>query len=138
MTTPDERPDLPPAQEAGAQVPPATPATPGMAPGTTPPPGADLRTTLEDSARAFDQRAQALGREAEAAVNRLGANPAVRDTVDVAGRIWGLVLLAFGLWFFADVTLRWNLPSVAWDQLWPVILIVLGGLVVVRGMARRS
>jgi hypothetical protein len=98
----------------------------------------DLRTTLEDGARTLDLRAQALGREAEAAARRWGENPAVKETADLAGRLWGLVLLGFGLWFFADVTLKLDLPSLRWGELWPVILIVLGGFVVLRGLARRS
>jgi hypothetical protein len=120
MTTPNERPDLPP-------VPPATsPTAPAQ------------RFDLEGRAEALGHRAEGLGHEAEAAVARLGQNPAVRETFDFAGRLWGLVLLAFGIWFFADVTLRMDLPAVAWDDLWPVALILLGGLVVARGIARRN
>jgi hypothetical protein len=136
MTTPNERPDIPPLPPAGpepADVPPAQPAP--AAPAAT---GVDLRTTLEDGARTLDLRAQALGREAEAAARRWGENPAVKETADLAGRLWGLVLLGFGLWFFADVTLELDLPSLRWGELWPVILIVLGGFVVLRGLARRS
>lgn len=120
MTTPDERPDLPPDQPAAA------------------PTSSAPRIDFEARAEALGRRAEGLGREAEAAAARLGANPAVRETVDLAGRLWGLVLLAVGIWFFADVTLRLDLPAVAWDDLWPVVLIVLGGLVVLRGVARRS
>ena len=135
MTTPTERPDLPPDQPAQSRSPaPGAPA----AQSASPAPGADLRASLEGGARAFDERAQALGREAEQAVARLGANPAVRATADLAGRLWGLVLLGFGIWFLLDVTLRMDLPPVAWDQLWPLILIVLGGFVVLRGMGRRT
>ena len=136
MTTPNERPDIPPLPPAGpgpADAPPTQPAP--AAPAAT---GADLRTTLEDGARTLDQRAQALGREAEEAARRWGENPAVKETADLAGRLWGLVLLGFGLWFFADVTLKLDLPSVRWSELWPVILIVLGAFVVLRGLARRS
>ena len=136
MTTPNERPDIPPLPPAGpgpADVPPAQPAP--AAPAAA---GADLRTTLEDGARTLDQRAQALGREAEEAARRWGENPAVKETADLAGRLWGLVLLGFGLWFFADVTLKLDLPSLRWGELWPVVLIVLGGFVVLRGLARRS
>jgi len=136
MTTPNERPDIPPLPPAGpgpADAPPAQPAP--AAPTAT---GADLKTAFEDGARALDVRAQALGREAEAAARRWGENPAVKETADLAGRLWGLVLLGFGLWFFADVTLRLDLPSLRWGELWPVILIVLGGFVVLRGLARRS
>jgi len=139
MTTPNERPDVPPLPTSAAEPadsPPAQPAAAAAAgPSTV---GADLRTALESGARTFDERAQALGREAEAAAKRWGENPAVKETADVAGRIWGLVLLAFGLWFFADVTLRLDLPNVRWSEVWPVFLIVVGGFVVVRGLARRS
>lgn len=128
MTTPTERPDLPPDD-------PARFAPPAQA---APTQGADLRASLESGAEALGERAQALGKEAEQAVARLGANPAVRETADLAGRLWGVVLLAFGIWFLLDVTLRMDLPAVAWDQLWPVVLIVLGGFVVLRGMARRT
>ena len=120
MTTPTERPDLLSDQPAAGPPPPAS------------------RLDIEDRAEALGQRAEALGHEAEAAVARLGANPAVRETFDLAGRLWGLVLLAVGAWFFADVTLRLDLPAVAWDDLWPVALILLGGLVVVRGVASRA
>ena len=136
MTTPNERPDIPPLPPAGpgpADVPPAQPAPAAPAPTEV-----DLRTTLEDGARTLDQRAQALGREAEAAARRWGENPAVKETADLAGRLWGLVLLGFGLWFFADVTLKLDLPSLRWGELWPVVLIVIGGFVVLRGLARRS
>lgn len=120
MSEPNEHPGLPPSQP---EAPPAAPA-----------PAFDL----EARAEAFGQRAESLGHEAEAAVTRLGQNPAVRETFDLAGRLWGLVVLGFGLWFFADVTLRMDLPAVAWDDLWPVALILLGGLVVLRGVARRA
>lgn len=135
MTSPNERPDVPPV--------PATPAEPAMAPSQPAPAapaatGTDLKAALEDGARTLDQRAQALGREAEAAARRWGENPAVKETADIAGRLWGLVLLAFGLWFLADVTLDMDLPNVRWSEVWPVLLIVLGGFVVIRGLARRS
>ena len=91
-----------------------------------------------DTARRIDEKAQALGREAEAAANRLATNPAVQDAADAASRIWGLVLLVVGLWFMAAITLRLDLPSVAWSDFWPLILIAFGALIVVRGLARRS
>lgn len=147
MTTPDERPDLDPAA-------PASPETPAFAPVSAPAPlesahagpaaarpeatGGELKSRIESGARAFDQRAQALGREAETAVTRWGENPAVKETADIAGRVWGLVLLAVGLWFLADVTLKLDLPSFAWRDLWPIALIALGAIVVLRGLMRRA
>jgi len=64
----------------------------------------------------------------------------VADAVPFAGnaaaRVWGLVLLAVGLWLFATITLNLALPNVAWGDLWPLFLIVLG-LSVVLGSGRR-
>ena len=94
--------------------------------------------TRNDRARMIDEKAQALGREAEDAVNRLATNPAVRDAADTAGRVWGLILLVAGLWLFAAITLRLDLPNVAWADFWPLLLIVFGGLIVIRGLARRG
>lgn len=136
MTEPEERPDLPLRAPASTDPAGAPPAQAASAAGAEP--GADLKQALERGARAFDQRAQALGREAEAAVTRWGENPAVRETADVATRVWGLVLLGFGLWFFADVTLGLDVPSVAWRDLWPAVLIALGAVIVLRGMTRRG
>ncbi|OGO55038.1 MAG: hypothetical protein A2V84_03765 [Chloroflexi bacterium RBG_16_70_13] len=128
---------MPPAPPAPTTPPaPAAPTTP-PAPPAPAAAGTDLRTAFESGARAFDERAQALGREAEGAARRWSESPAVKETADLAGRLWGLVLLALGLWFLADVTLDMALPNVRWNELWPVILILIGGFVVLRGMARR-
>jgi len=126
MTTPDEQPDIPPVPPTPIDAPPPASTAPD-------PP----RPSFEERAEAFGQRAESLGHEAEAAAMRLGSNPVVRQTADVAGRVWGLVLIAFGLWFFADVTLGMNMPAVAWRDLWPLLLIVVGAIIVMRGMTRR-
>ena len=73
----------------------------------------------------------------EAAATRLASNPEVRAAGDVAARLWGLVLLAIGLWFLARVTLRVPVPDVAWGELWPVVLIGLG-LIVIVSAGRRA
>jgi uncharacterized membrane protein len=56
------------------------------------------------------------------------------------GRWWSLVagifLLTLGLWFFADRTLELDMPDIRWSQLWPVILIVIGVVVLVGAMRR--
>lgn len=119
MTTSDERPDVTapdPAPEA-----PAPSARPGGF-----------------GARTLEARAEAFGRETEAVFDRLAKNPAVEGTIDIGSRVWGLMLLAFGLWFLADVTLGLDLPAVAWRDLWPVALIALGLVIVLRGATRRT
>jgi hypothetical protein len=56
---------------------------------------------------------------------------------DAAGRIWGLVLLVAGLWLFARITLKLDVPMIPWGDLWPILLIVLGGLVILGATRRR-
>lgn len=100
-----------------------------------------------ESARSFEERmnrfgeeareaGERLGRKAEAAGQRWSRDPAVMRAGDTATRIWGLLVLAVGLWFLADVTLGYDMPNVAWRDLWPVLLIGIGVVVVVRGMTR--
>jgi fatty acid desaturase len=92
--------------------------------------------------RAFGQeastRGQQLGREAQAAGDRWSKDPGLVRVASTASRIWGLILVLVGLWFFAQVTLGYSLPAVPWGELWPVALVVLGLLVIARGMARRA
>ena len=78
-----------------------------------------------------------FGRRAEAAGARWSKEPGVVRAADTASRIWGLIVLAIGLWFLADVTLGYDMPSIAWRDLWPVLLIGIGLVVVIRGMTRR-
>lgn len=53
-----------------------------------------------------------------------------------ADLLFGLLFLGVGLWLLADVSLGLDLPRVRWGDLWPVLLIVLGGWVLL-GAARR-
>ena len=53
-----------------------------------------------------------------------------------AAVIVGLVLIGVGLYFFVDRTLGIDLPDIRWSSLWPVILIVLGAIVLVRSVRR--
>lgn len=52
--------------------------------------------------------------------------------------VWGVLLIAIGLWFFAERTLRIDLPTIPWGDLWPVLLIGLGAWILLRGALRRS
>jgi hypothetical protein len=114
-----------------------------QAPGTTP----DAATA--PGSESFEQRMGQLGREAEAAGKRIGAqaetmgrrlaaDPGVQTAGDTIARAWGLVLIAVGAWFVADITLGLEMPTIAWRDLWPVVLIVIGVAVVLRGMTRRT
>jgi hypothetical protein len=49
----------------------------------------------------------------------------------------GVVLLAVGLWYFADRTLGLDLPPLNWRDLWPIALIILGAWIVAGPYLRR-
>jgi hypothetical protein len=97
---------------------------------------------LADRMKALGQEAQArgeqLGREAQAAGDRWSKDPSMIRAANTAGRVWGLILIAAGAWFLADVTFGYSLPTIPWRDLWPALLVVLGLFVIFRGMARRA
>ncbi|HTK44303.1 MAG TPA: hypothetical protein VL749_02975 [Patescibacteria group bacterium] len=124
---------------------PAPGSTSGQPTGTPPP---ETSAAAQDRPLTFEERMDRFGHEAgeagerfgkraEEAANRWSKDPGMVRAADTAGRIWGLLVLAVGVWFFADVTLGYDMPSVAWSDLWPIALIGIGLLVVVRGMTRR-
>lgn len=65
-----------------------------------------------------------------------------RPSSDDPGRlgtiVFGVILVAVGLWFFADQTLGLDMPRLRWSELWPILIILLGGWIVLGSMRRRS
>ena len=49
----------------------------------------------------------------------------------------GLVILAIGVYYLLDVTLGLDLPRFRISSLWPLLLVAIGGLIVVRALGRR-
>lgn len=49
----------------------------------------------------------------------------------------GVIILLVGLWFFASRTLGLDLPDLDWNQLWPLILIGVGGWIVLGAVRQR-
>ena len=50
--------------------------------------------------------------------------------------IGGTIILLIGLWFLATTTLGLELPRIDWHTYWPLILIVVGLLVILRAFRR--
>jgi uncharacterized integral membrane protein len=57
------------------------------------------------------------------------------DTVTL---VWGVILLAVGIWFFLDNTLGIEMPRIQWADVWPVIVIAVGVFVILQGLRRRT
>ena len=57
---------------------------------------------------------------------------------NVASILVGLVFLGIGIWYFLDTTLGLTMPDVEWDNIWPILLIVIGGVIVFRAATDRD
>jgi hypothetical protein len=49
----------------------------------------------------------------------------------------GLIILAVGIYYLLDRTLGIAMPRIQWGRIWPIFLIVLGGLILIRSIQRR-
>jgi hypothetical protein len=55
---------------------------------------------------------------------------------NLAAVIFGLALIAIGGWFFLERTLGIPLPRIQWNTVWPIVLIVIGAVVLLRSFER--
>ena len=113
-----------------------TPIEPTPAPAPEPAPRQTFEQRMDSFGREIGEAGERFGKQAEAAGQRLASDPSVQRTADTLARTWGVVILAAGLWFLADVTFGMDMPTVPWGDLWPLGLILIGLFVVIRGMAR--
>lgn len=50
--------------------------------------------------------------------------------------VLGVLLVSIGLWFFGDQTLGLDMPELSWSELWPILIIGLGGWIVLGSLRR--
>ena len=104
-------------------------------------PKPDLADQLQERMQSFGREAQAagerLGRDAQFAGERLAHDPGFVTAGTWLTRLIGLAFIAVGLWLFGEVSLGLDLPRLDWDLVWPALLIVLGGLVLLSAAVRR-
>jgi hypothetical protein len=55
----------------------------------------------------------------------------------MGGLIFGGILLLVGVYYLLQQTLGLDLPDLNWDQLWPILLILLGGGILWGAWSRR-
>jgi hypothetical protein len=63
--------------------------------------------------------------------------PRQRET-NMASMVVGIILLVIGIWYLLDQTLGIRMPRVNWADFWPVILIVIGGILLYRSATHRT
>ena len=64
--------------------------------------------------------------------------PPKQSGANVASIIVGAVILLIGVWYFLDETLEIQMPRISWGELWPILLILLGGVILYRSAVSRS
>jgi hypothetical protein len=64
--------------------------------------------------------------------------PPKQRNSNVATILVGLVFLIIGVWYFLDTTLGLTMPDIEWDNLWPILLIAIGGVIVFRAATDRN
>lgn len=57
---------------------------------------------------------------------------------DAGGLILGVILLMVGIYYLLQRTLGLDIPDLNWDQLWPLLLILLGGAILYGAVTRRN
>ncbi len=57
---------------------------------------------------------------------------------NVASIVVGIILLAIGVWYLLDQTLGIQMPRINWSDTWPIFLIAIGGIMLVRSARRRT
>jgi hypothetical protein len=51
--------------------------------------------------------------------------------------VFGLIILGIGVYYLLDRTLGIAMPRIQWGSIWPIFVIILGGLILLRSFDRR-
>ena len=57
---------------------------------------------------------------------------------NIASMVVGVILLVIGVWYLLDQTLGIQMPRIDWGDFWPILLIAIGGIMLVRSARRRT
>ena len=55
---------------------------------------------------------------------------------NVPSMVVGLILLAIGVWYLLDQTLGLQMPRIDWSDIWPIFLIAIGAIMLIRSARR--
>ncbi len=57
---------------------------------------------------------------------------------DAGSLIFGVILLIVGIYYLLQTTLGLDIPDLNWDQIWPLLVIALGGAMLYGAWTRRN
>jgi hypothetical protein len=57
---------------------------------------------------------------------------------NIASMVVGIILLVIGVWYLLDQTFGIEMPRIDWGNFWPILLIAIGGIMLVRSARRRT
>jgi hypothetical protein len=57
---------------------------------------------------------------------------------NIASMVVGIILLVIGVWYLLDQTLGIEMPRIDWGDFWPILLIAIGGIMLIRSARRRT
>ena len=57
---------------------------------------------------------------------------------NIASMVVGIILLIIGVWYLLDQTLGIEMPRIDWGDFWPILLIAIGGIMLIRSARRRT
>jgi hypothetical protein len=57
---------------------------------------------------------------------------------NIGSMVVGIILLVIGVWYLLDHTLGIQMPRIDWSDVWPIFLIAIGGIMLVRSARRRT
>jgi Domain of unknown function (DUF5668) len=96
-----------------------------------------LRSIREDSRRAGSGTMRHMTEPDPNRSFETRPQPRDPDPGRLATIVFGLIVIAIGVWFFLDRTLGFDVPDIDWGGLWPLILIAIGTWILL-GAGRRN
>jgi hypothetical protein len=122
-------PPAEPTEASGTTAPPPEPAAPPAAPPVSPAgsPTPPLRADPDRPADSGWREPPWIPGQARARDRRPNA----------AAIVVGLILIGLGAYWFLDQTLGIAMPRISWGGVWPIILILIGGVILIRSLDRR-
>jgi hypothetical protein len=58
--------------------------------------------------------------------------------MDLGAIVFGVIVVAVGIYYFLSNTLGWNLGELNWDAIWPILVVGIGASILLGAWRRAS